>query len=82
MKIPKHIKDKMHRVADLNYKSATLSSEIDNWFVAHGFNIYELRCGDGRSLEELDYGNDITDIFCERVENGDFYSYGERRDND
>lgn len=79
MKIPKHIRDKMHRIADLNYKSAELSREVDEWFASRGFDVYELRCGDGCSLEELDYGNDVTDIFCERVENGDFCSYGERR---
>ena len=79
MKIPKHIRDKMHKLANLHYKAAELGMEIDSWFIAHGFDIEELRDGSGDSLEELDYGNDVTDAFCERVENGDFCSCGERR---
>lgn len=82
MKVPKHIRDKMHKVADLHYRAASLSADVDNWFVDHGFDIDELRCGDGYSLEELDYGNDVTDILCERIENGEFCSYGERKDHD
>lgn len=72
MKVPKYIRDKMHKVAEFHHKAAELSTEVDNWFVDHGFDIDELRCGDGYSLEELDYGNDVTDIFCARIENGDF----------
>lgn len=72
MKIPKHIKEKMHKIAQLNQQSASLSNEVDDWFIRHGFEMYELRCGDGTSLEELDYGNDITDILCERIECGEF----------
>ena len=79
MKVPKYIRDKMHKVAELHHKAADISTEVDNWFVDHGFDIAELRCGDGYSLEELDYGNDVADIFCERIENGEFGSYGERR---
>lgn len=29
-----------------------------------------LRCGNGYSLEELDYGNDCTDELCKSMENG------------
>ena len=79
MKIPNYIKHKMHQIADLQSKAADLSAVVDNWFVDHGFDIEELRDGSGISLEELDYGNDVTDAFCERVENGDFCSCGERR---
>ena len=82
MKIPKYIRDKMHKLAYLHYKAAELSKVVDNWFIEHGFDIEELRDGSGASLEELDYGNDVTDAFCERVENGDFCSYGERKDNE
>lgn len=71
MKIPKHIKDKMHRIADLHRKAAELSREVDAWFIDHGFDMDDLRCGDGFSLEELDYGNDVTDILCARIEGGD-----------
>ena len=82
MKIPKHIRDKMHKIADLHNKATELGIEIDNWFISHGFDIEELRDGSGVSLEELDYGNDVTDAFCERIENGDFRQYGERIDDE
>jgi hypothetical protein len=82
MKIPKHIRDKMHRLANIHYKATELGIEIDNWFISHGFDIEDLRDGSGVSLEELDYGNDVTDAFCERIENGDFRQYGERIDDE
>lgn len=72
MKIPKHIKEKMRKIADLHRKGAEISREVDDWFIDHGFDIDNLRCGDGYSLEELDYGNDVTDTLCERIENGEF----------
>lgn len=72
MIIPKHIREKMHKVAELHHKAAELSRAIDEWFIKNGFDIEELRCGDGSSLEELDYGNDVTDVFCGRIENGEF----------
>lgn len=72
MKVPKHIRCKMHRMAELQSKAATLSREIDGWLIRNGFEIEELRNGDGCSLEELDYGNDITDKFCDRIESGEF----------
>lgn len=33
--------------------------------IAYGL---EILCGDGQSLEEIEYGNDITDAFCEKIE--------------
>lgn len=73
MKVPKHIQDKMHKVAELHRKAADISADVDDWLVDHGFDIEGLRCGDGYSLEELDYGNDVTDILCERIESGEFW---------
>ncbi len=78
MRIPKTIKRKMHRLAKLSSESRRLSGEIDDWFTQHGYNLDDatccdsLRCGSGLSLEELEYGNDITDEFCEAFENGNF----------
>lgn len=69
MKIPDHIKKKMHRLAKLSQQAYALSREIDNYFVKNGYDIEKLRSGSGVSLEELEYGNDITDEFCEFVEN-------------
>ena len=82
MKVPEYIRDRMHKIADYHKKAAKLSETVDNWFIKHGFDIEELRGGDGFTLEELDYGNDITDIFCHRIEIGEFQSCGERKDND
>lgn len=62
----------MHKIAELSRKVKELSNEIDQYFINKGFDIEELRCGNGRSLEELEDGNDITDIFCKDAE-GDFF---------
>lgn len=55
----------MHKIAELSREIKELSSEVDQYFIDKGFDIEELRCGNGRSLEELEYGNDITDAFCQ-----------------
>lgn len=61
IKIPKYIRQKMHRIA---YLHATANKEMQV-VEAQG-----LRCGNGYSLEELDYGNDCTDELCKSMENG------------
>lgn len=68
MKIPNHIKQKMHRLARIQATANELSKELDDWFDKHGFDIEKLRCGNGISLEELDYGNDVTDELCDWIE--------------
>lgn len=65
IKVSKEIQRKMHKIAELSRKAKELSSEVDQYFIDKGFDIEELRCGNGRSLEELEYGNDITDKFCQ-----------------
>ena len=72
MRVPKYIRNKMHRAAELHAEAARLMYQVDSWLERHGFRAEDLRCGDGFSLEELDYGNDVTDVFCERLENGEF----------
>lgn len=72
MKVPEYIRNKMHRAAALHAEAARLMSHVDIWFENQGYSVEDLRCGDGFSLEELDYGNDVTDAFCERIENGEF----------
>lgn len=69
MKFPEHIKNKMRRIAKLHREGSELSQEVDNWFANKGYDNEYLRSGDGISLDELDYGNDITDEFCEWIEN-------------
>jgi hypothetical protein len=64
MKVSKEIQVKMHKIAELSSEVKKLSKEVDQYFIDKGFDIEELRCGNGRSLEELEYGNDITDNFC------------------
>lgn len=72
MKVSKEIQNKMHRLAKLTAKASDLDREINNYFEEHGYDIDMLRSGDGESLDELNYGNDVTDEFCIRMENGDF----------
>lgn len=74
MKVPKYIQDKMHRVAALNRQSDQLMWEIEQWLLHNGAkeddmeNGGYLRCGDGVSLEELEYGVDITELLVEKLE--------------
>lgn len=68
MKIPNHIKQKMHRLAMIQTTANELSKELDDWFDKYGFDIEKLRCGNGISLEELNYGNDVTDELCDWIE--------------
>lgn len=73
MKVPGHIREKMHKIAELHRRAADISYVVDSWFIEHGYDIEDLRTGDGSSLEELDYGFDVTDDFCDRFEVGEFY---------
>lgn len=68
MKVPKYIKNKMHRIVDLQNKACKEMCDVEKWLEEHGFDVEKLRSGDGCSLEELEYGNDITDEFCELIE--------------
>lgn len=36
MRVPNYIKVKMHRIATLQKQAASLSAEVDNWFIEHG----------------------------------------------
>ena len=72
IKIPKYIRQKMHRIA---YFHATANKEmqvVEAWLENQGFDpsMQGLRWGNGYSLEELDYGNDCTDELCKSMENG------------
>ncbi len=70
MKVPGYIRYKMHRIASLCSQASALMREVEKWLEAHGVDTSEegLRCGDGCSLEELEYGIDITDLICDRLE--------------
>lgn len=68
MKVPKYIRDKMHRIATLHAQAIELTREVDIWLIEHGINLDDISDGNGYSLEELDYGNDVTDELCMRLE--------------
>lgn len=75
MKVSKEIQNKMHKLAKLTYEAGMLDREINDYFDLHGFDVDDLRRGDGDSLEELNYGNDITEQFCKDIENGKYAQY-------
>lgn len=71
MKVPKYIKAKMHRVALLNIAADKEMEIVEAWLERKGLDtsMEGLRDGSGVSLEELEFGNDITDELCARIEN-------------
>ena len=69
MKVPNYIRKKMHRCVSLQNQAAAEMRAVEDWLEKNGFDIDALRDGGGCSLEELEYGNDITDEFCDRIEN-------------
>ena len=72
MRISKDIQGKMHKLAQLSSQAAMLDREINNYFESKGYDVDELRSGDGTTLDELDYGNDITATFVKDFENGKY----------
>lgn len=70
MKVSQAIKKKMRRIAALSTEVKYLSKEVDDYFINKGFDIEKIRDGNGYSLEELEYGNDVTEEFCENIESG------------
>lgn len=72
IKVPKDIRSKMHLLADLSKTCSKLSCEINDYFESLGYNLENLRCGNGESLDELEYGNGVTDIIIEDIENGKY----------
>ena len=64
MEVPKYIQDRMRKVAKYAKRMSEEMRIVDEWFYTHGYDVELLRAGDGSTLEELEYGNDITDEFC------------------
>lgn len=62
----------MHRLAKLTAQASSLDREINDYFESEGYDIDELRRGDGTTLDELNYGNDITDIFVKEITSGKY----------
>lgn len=73
--MPGYIRHKMHRGAQLHAEASKLIRQVDEWFESRGYVAEDLRRGDGFSLEELDYGNDVTDVLCERIESGEMFQH-------
>ena len=72
MRISKNIQEKMHKLAQLTSQAAVLDKEINDYFEGKGYDIDGLRSGDGTTLDELNYGNDVTEIFVNDFENGKY----------
>lgn len=68
MRIPNKIRSKMHLCAKHAAEAAKYDREIGEWLERHGIDVCEISSGDGESLEELMYGNDVTDAICEYIE--------------
>lgn len=68
MKVPKYIQAKMHKVASLHKQANTIMKEIDVWFEQQGYSDEFLRSGNGIGLEELEYGEDVTDKLVKAAE--------------
>ena len=54
------------------YNIKTIRFEVWLHYEGKGYDIDELRAGDGTTLDELNYGNDITNLFVEEFENGKY----------
>ena len=70
MKVPAYIKKEMRKVAYYNNLASNHMKKVEEWIESKGINILEegLRDGSGCGLEELEYGADITEELCERIE--------------
>ncbi len=73
-KVPNDIRDKMHRLASLSAIREELLSDINDFFYQHisktsgGRFFVTSHSGNEVSLEDLEYGKDITDVFCKILE--------------
>lgn len=63
MKLPVGIKRKLVSANNHARAMAKLMSEVDGYLENKGFSSEELRSGNGRSLEEFEYGNGNIDNF-------------------
>lgn len=68
MKVPKYIREKMHRVALHARMVSDLDREVGIWLEQNGIDVEKLSDGGGSGYEELSYGNDVTDELCAQIE--------------
>ena len=67
MKVPKYIREKMHRIALHARMVSDLDREVGIWLEQNGMDVEKLSDG-GSGYEELSYGNDVTDELCAQIE--------------
>lgn len=68
MKVPKYIREKMHRIALHTRMVSDLDREVGIWLEQNGIDVEKLSDGGGSGYEELSYGNDVTDELCAQIE--------------
>ena len=68
MKVPKYIREKMHRIALHARIVSDLDREVGIWLEQNGIDVEKLSDGGGSGYEELSYGNDVTDELCDQIE--------------
>lgn len=68
MKVPKYIREKMHRIALHARMVSDLDREMGIWLEQNGIDVEKLSDGGGSGYEELSYGNDVTDELCAQIE--------------
>ena len=68
MKVPKYIREKMHRIALHARMVSDLDREVGIWLEQNGIDVEKLSDGGGSGYEELSYGNDVTDELCAQIE--------------
>lgn len=77
MKVPKHIQEKLHRLAKLSVEKNSLSDELEAYFKKRGVMPYDLHGGQldvtGTEfpdfIDEIKSGNDITEEMVIYLEN-------------
>lgn len=67
MKVPKYIREKMHRIALHARMVSDLDREVGIWLEQNGIDVEKLSDGGGSGYEELSYGNDVTDELCAQI---------------
>lgn len=68
MKVPKYIREKMHRIALHARMVSDLDREVGIWLEQNGIDVEKFSDGGGSGYEELSYGNDVTDELCAQIE--------------
>ena len=68
MKVPKYIREKMHRIALHARMVSDLDREVGIWLEQNGIDVEKLSDGGGSGYEELSYGKDVTDELCAQIE--------------